>query len=155
MTIEGTVRALAELSEVDGRLSGAGALTDRVLRALERQRAALREAIPRNFLAAYDDLGHAGRLPAVVPLVRGAHCGGCYMRVPPQLGSFVRGGQSVCSCPHCRRLLYAVPGDAESADGNGSKPRSPEGKTARKRATPTPKRRAPTATGAGRKPPKV
>ena len=153
MTIEGTVRALAELSEVDHRLAGAGPLKDRVAHTLEGRRAALREAIPVNFLAAYDDLGRAGRRPAVVPLVRGA-CGGCCMRVPPQLGAVVRRGQSVCSCPHCRRLLYAVPRDPESADGNGPKARSPERATARKRATPTPKRRAPTATG-GRKPPKV
>jgi predicted nucleic acid-binding Zn-ribbon protein len=107
MTIEGTVRALAELSEIDHCLSGAGEREDRVARTLESRRAALRESIAGNFLAAYDDLGRAGRRPAVVPLVRGAHCGGCHMRVPPQLGVFVRRGQSVCSCPHCRRLLFA------------------------------------------------
>jgi hypothetical protein len=39
--------------------------------------------------------------------VRGAHCGGCYMRIPPQLDALVRRGQSLCSCPHCRRLLYS------------------------------------------------
>lgn len=154
MTIEGTVRALAELSEVDHRLAGAGPLKDRVTRNLEGRRAVLRETIPGTFLAAYDDLGRAARRPAVVPLVRGA-CGGCCMRVPPQLGAVVRRGQSVCSCPHCRRLLYAVPRDAESADGSGSKPRLSDGNTAWKRAKPTFKRRTPTARDAGRKPPKV
>ena len=155
MTLAGTVQALKELSEVDHCLSGSGGRKDRVAHTLEGRRAALREAIPGNFLAAYDDLGRAGRRPAVVPLVRGAHCGGCYMRVPPQLGVFVRRGQSVCSCPHCRRLLYAVPREPDSTDGNGSKPRSPGGDTAGKRATPALKLRTPAATGAGRNPPKV
>jgi predicted nucleic acid-binding Zn-ribbon protein len=118
MTIEGTVRALAELSEIDQRLSGAGEGKDRVY-TLEGRRWALREAIPGNYLAAYDDLGRAGRRPAVVPLVHGAHCGGCHMRVPPQLGVFVRRSQSVCSCPHCRRLLYFAAPAAESERGNG------------------------------------
>jgi hypothetical protein len=120
MTTDGTLRALLDLSEVDRQLSGEGALTDRVARALEGRRATLREAIPGNFLAAYDALGRAGRHPAVVPLVRGAHCGGCYMRIPPQLDALVRRGQSLCSCPHCHRLLYSSTG-AESDGGN--KPR--------------------------------
>ncbi len=119
MTIEGTVRALAELSEVDHRLAGAAKLK-RMAQTLEGRRAALREAIPGNYLAAYDDLGRAGRRPVVAPLVNGAHCGGCHMRVPPQLGAFVRRGQSVCSCPHCRRLLYFAAPAAESKGGNES-----------------------------------
>jgi len=89
----------------------------RAANSLEGRRAALREAIPGNFLAAYDDLGRAGRRPAVVALVRGAHCGGCYMRIPPQLEGFVRRGQSLCSCPHCRRLLFAPAPAAESGSG--------------------------------------
>lgn len=116
MTTEEAVRALADLSEVDLRLSGRGALTPRAARSLEGRREALREAIPGNFLAAYDDLGRAGRRPAVVALVRGAHCGGCYMRVPPQLEGTIRRGQSLHSCPHCRRLLFAPVPAAESRD---------------------------------------
>jgi C4-type zinc ribbon domain len=107
MTTDKTLRALVDLSQIDRQLSGEGALKDRVAHALEGRRAGLRKAIPGNFLAAYDALGRAGRRPAVVPVVRGAHCGGCYMRIPPQLESLVRRGQSLCSCPHCRRLLYS------------------------------------------------
>jgi predicted nucleic acid-binding Zn-ribbon protein len=140
MTIEETVRALAELSDIDLRLSGAGSREDRVPRSLEGRRAALREAIPGNMLAAYDDLGRAGRRPAVVPLVRGSYCGGCYMRVPPQLHAFVRRGQSVCSCPRCRRLLY-VARDPEPAGGNGSKAHAAKKDPPGNRATPTRTRR--------------
>jgi hypothetical protein len=151
MTMNATVRALTDLAEVDHQLSGGGVLTDRLALALEGRRAALREAIPGNFLAAYDDLGRAGRRPAVVPLVRGAHCGGCYMRVPPQLDAFVRSGQSVCSCPHCRRLLYSIARTADSGGGNESE-RHPGGEgPASNRATSTRKRRPSRTTGGERK----
>lgn len=140
MTIEETVRALAELSDIDLRLSSAKSNEDRVPRSLEGRRAALREAIPGNMLAAYDDLGRGGRHPAVVPLVRGSYCGGCYMRVPPQLHAFVRRGQSVCSCPRCRRLLY-VARDPEPTGGNGSKAHAAKKDASGDRATPARSRR--------------
>jgi len=140
MTIEETVRALAELSDIDLRLSTPGSGEDRVSRSLEGRRAALREAIPANMLAAYDDLARSGRRPAVVPLVRGSYCGGCYMRVPPQLHAFVRRGQSVCSCPRCRRMLY-VARDPESTGEKGSNAQATKKSPSGDRATPTRSRR--------------
>ena len=101
-----TVRALTDLSATDGQLSGKEALMDGLALVLEGRRAALREAIPRIFLDAYDALDRSGRRPVVVQ-VRRAHCGGCYLRLPPQLDSSIRQGQSLCPCPHCRRLLYS------------------------------------------------
>jgi predicted nucleic acid-binding Zn-ribbon protein len=115
-----TVRALTDLSAVDDQLSRKEALMDRTLLALEAQRAALRDAIPRVFLAAYDALGRMGRRPVVVE-VRGAHCSGCYLRFPPQLGSCIRRRQSLCPCPHCRRLLYMPPLTQESEISDASK----------------------------------
>lgn len=146
MTTDGTLRALVDLSEVDRQLSGEGALTDRVARSLESRRATLRKAIPGNFLAAYDALGRAGRRPPVVPLVRGAHCGGCYMRIPPQLDALVRRGQSLCSCPHCRRLLARA---VESGVGNEPehKPAGDGAATNRRKSN---RRRTLRATAAGR-----
>jgi len=140
MTIEETVRALAELSDIDLRLSTPGSGEDRVARSLEGRRAALREAIPANMLAAYDDLARSGRRPAVVPLVRGSYCGGCYMRVPPQLHAFVRRGQSVCSCPRCRRMLY-VARDPESTGEKGSNAPATKKSPSGNGATPTRSRR--------------
>ena len=58
-----TVRALTDLAAVDDQLSGGEALIDGLAPALEERRAALREAIPGLFLAAYDALGRAGRRP--------------------------------------------------------------------------------------------
>jgi hypothetical protein len=149
MTTDGTLRALLDLSEVDRQLSGEGALTDRVARALEGRRATLREAIPGNFLAAYDALGRAGRHPAVVPLVRGAHCGGCYMRIPPQLDALVRRGQSLGSCPSCRRLLYSSARAVES-DGGNEPERKPAGDGAATNQKKSNRRRTLRATAAGR-----
>jgi hypothetical protein len=140
MTIEETVRALAELSDIDLRLSTPGSGEDRVSRSLEGRRAALREVIPANMLAAYDDLARSGRRPAVVPLVRGSYCGGCYMRVPPQLHAFVRRGQSVCSCPRCRRMLY-VARDPESTGEKGSNAQATKKSPSGNGATPTRSRR--------------
>jgi predicted nucleic acid-binding Zn-ribbon protein len=101
-----TARTLTDLSAVDDQLSGKDALMDGRTLALEQHRAALREAIPRDFLAAYDALGRVGRRPVVVE-VRGGHCSGCYLRLQPQLDSTIRRRQSLCSCPHCGRLLYS------------------------------------------------
>jgi predicted nucleic acid-binding Zn-ribbon protein len=101
-----TVEALTGLSAVDDQLSGKEALMDGLAPALEQRRAALREAVPSVFLAAYDALGRAGRRPVIVA-VRGGHCSGCYLRLPPQLDSTIRRRQSLCSCPHCGRLLYS------------------------------------------------
>jgi predicted nucleic acid-binding Zn-ribbon protein len=151
MTMEETVRALADLSEVDRRLSGEEELTKRVARTLEGRRAALRGSIPGNLLAAYDDLGRAGRRPAVVALVRGAHCGGCYMRIPPQLEGFVRRGQALCSCPHCRRLIFSSAREADDAGGNGPESNPAMSGRATKRGTGTGERRTPRATGTPKK----
>ncbi len=115
-----TVRALEDLSATDSQLGGNAPLTAEFIRALEKRRAALRDAIPEAFLVAYDALGRMGRRPAVVQ-VRKAHCGGCYLRLPPQLASAIRHRQSLRSCPHCRRLLYSPP-PQESQSASATKP---------------------------------
>ena len=79
-------------------------MTEDFVKTLEKRRAALRHAIPDAFLAAYDALGRIGRYPVVVE-VRSAHCGGCYLRLPPQLDSAIRRRQTLPACPPCRRLL--------------------------------------------------
>jgi hypothetical protein len=114
-----TIRALTDLCSVDDELSEKEALIDGLALALEERRAALREAIPGTFLAAYDALGRVSRRPVIVP-VRDAHCGGCHLRLPPKVDSSIRRRQSLCSCPHCRRLLYSAP-RVESEEASESK----------------------------------
>lgn len=115
-----TVRALEDLSATDRQLQDNTELTDAFVRALEKRRAALRGAIPEAFLAAYDVLGRKGRHPVVVQ-VRNAHCGGCYLRLPPQLAAAIRHRVSLRVCPHCRRLLY-LPAPEESENAGEMKP---------------------------------
>jgi len=137
-----TVRALEDLSATDSQLGGDAPLTAEFVRALEKRRTALRDAIPSALLVAYDALGRMGRRPAVVQ-VRNAHCGGCYLRLPPQLASAIRHRQSLRSCPHCRRLLYS-PTPTETGSASAAKPeleRSPANAPSSKRLHRIPARR--------------
>jgi hypothetical protein len=115
-----TVHALEDLSATDSRLRDDTALTNASASALRKRRATLRKAIPGVILVAYDALDRMGRRPVAVQ-VRNAHCGGCYLRLPPQLASAVRHRLTLRSCPHCRRLIYS-PAPEESESPNGSKP---------------------------------
>lgn len=48
------------------------------------------------------------RVPEGAPMagVRGAHCGGCHLRLLPRLLQQIRRSGSVIGCPHCGRLLF-------------------------------------------------
>jgi hypothetical protein len=120
--MEKTVRVLEDLTATDSQLRGDAPLTDSLVKALKKRRAALRHAIPESFLAAYDALGRMGRRPAVVE-VRNSHCGGCFLRLPPQLFSAIRHRQSLRACPHCGRLLYLpLPAKSENASAAAPEP---------------------------------
>jgi predicted nucleic acid-binding Zn-ribbon protein len=100
------VRTLIDLSAVDDQLSGRESLAKDLARALEGRRAGLRKSVSNVFLAVYDARGRTRRRPAIVE-VRNGHCGGCHLRLPAQLDSTIRQRQSLYSCPHCGRILYA------------------------------------------------
>ncbi len=147
-----TVRALNDLSATDLQLRDDTASTDASVTALRKRRAALREAIPGVILVAYDALDRIGRRPVAVQ-VRNAHCGGCYLRLPPQLASAIRHRVTLRSCPHCRRLLYSpAPEEIESANELQPEPeRSPVKARASKRvrriSARRPARKGPPAAG--------
>ncbi len=129
MNMDGTIRALTDLSAIDRELVEKAALANASRTALEERRDALRRSIPASHLESYDALGRTGRRPAVVEL-RDTHCGGCYLRLPPQVHSRIRRREALCACPHCRRLLYwpaSGNGDAEPAPSRPSAPPPPKG----------------------------
>jgi hypothetical protein len=49
--------------------------------------------------------------------VRGAHCGGCHLRLPPRLLQQIRRNGNAVGCPYCGRLLFyeivSAPGAAD------------------------------------------
>ena len=104
--MDDAVHALTELSAVDGELSTKEAAGGPPPPALKKRRLAIRGAIASNLLEGYDVLSRLGCRPVVVPM-RGAYCGGCSLRLPPQQGAALRRRQSLSVCPHCRRFLYA------------------------------------------------
>jgi hypothetical protein len=127
-----TIRALNDLSATDLQLRDDPASAKVSVSALRKRRAALRGAIPDVILVAYDALDRIGRRPVAVQ-VRNAHCGGCYLRLPPQLASAVRHRLTLLSCPHCRRLLYS-PAPEESENASASQP-EPERSPVKARAS--------------------
>ena len=67
-----------------------------------RQRAA---AVDPQWLSRYDRiLKHLGDA-AIVSVENGA-CGGCHMKLTPQVIQDTKRGQEVCACTYCGRMLY-------------------------------------------------
>ncbi|MGE5413191.1 MAG: C4-type zinc ribbon domain-containing protein [Syntrophomonadaceae bacterium] len=60
--------------------------------------------------------------------VRGAHCGGCHLRLLPRLLQQIRRNGSVIGCPHCGRLLFhealSSPGGADERRDSARDPGS-------------------------------
>jgi uncharacterized protein len=52
---------------------------------------------------------------AVVEVRKEGDCGGCRMRVPPQLITQIHRNSDVVFCPNCQRALYVLPGDPQPA----------------------------------------
>ena len=111
MNIENAVQSLTDLSTVDDELANADPPEGARQLELKDRRAALRGRIPEIVLTTYDALARTRRRPVVVA-VRSSHCGGCHLRIPPQLDSAIRRRESLSVCPHCRRLLYPTPPSA-------------------------------------------
>ena len=99
------IEDLRLLFSVDSQLREQQGTADAAASNLQKQRTSLRRRIPKLLLKSYDALLEAGRYPPVVE-VRGSHCGGCHLRLTPQLANEIRRGASLLPCPHCRRLLF-------------------------------------------------
>jgi predicted nucleic acid-binding Zn-ribbon protein len=93
------IRALLELAGADEEAGPADA------EARQGRRHALTRRVPRRLLEAYQLLLEVGRLPAAVPIERGA-CSGCHVRLPTVLDFNARRSAAIHRCPRCRRLLY-------------------------------------------------
>ena len=78
------------------------------LAALEASREELAAAVDAGTRARYDRLTRSKGERVVVGVQHGV-CGGCHMRVPPQLLVQCQAQQEVVTCSNCGRILYYSP----------------------------------------------
>ena len=71
----------------------------------ESERAELVTHIQADVYTAYQNAVRRTGGVAVVDVMPDETCGGCYLRIRPQLISEVRKQEGVVSCPHCKRIL--------------------------------------------------
>jgi len=75
------------------------------LKALQEERQQLIADIDPDWLARYERILHHVGDFSLVPIENGT-CGGCHMKLPPQVVQDARRAESISSCVYCGRLLY-------------------------------------------------
>jgi predicted nucleic acid-binding Zn-ribbon protein len=86
------------VSEAQDALSGDMATHDQA-------RGELIMRIQPNFYTAYQRAAERLGGVAVVDVLPDETCGGCYLRIRPQLISEIKKQEGLVSCPHCKRIL--------------------------------------------------
>ena len=85
----------------DTRLKSLGSELEK----LKQDRATLTPEIDPSWLSRYDrTFKHTGDF-ALVPIENGS-CGGCHMKLPPQVAQDVKKGNNMIFCSFCGRILY-------------------------------------------------
>ncbi len=91
----------SEWADQDVRLKNINADLER----LKQERSTLTPDIDHSWLSRYDrTFKHTGDF-ALVPIENGS-CGGCHMKLPPQMAQDVKKGAGMVCCSFCGRLLY-------------------------------------------------
>ena len=70
-----------------------------------KNREGMTDGIDSNWLSRYTRIFNNKGDYALVPVDNGT-CGGCHMKIPPQLVQDAKRGDSMVSCSYCGRLLY-------------------------------------------------
>jgi predicted nucleic acid-binding Zn-ribbon protein len=91
-----------ELAELDER---AAALTER-LEKMKADRARAAAECDPGLLQKYTRILQNKRDFAVVMVEPGGHCGGCHMKLPPQVVNDARNPTKVVACNFCGRIVY-------------------------------------------------
>ena len=76
---------------------------------LSSNRDALAGAVDGTILNRYERIMHTRGDNVIVDIERGV-CGGCHMKIPPQLIVSCRAQQEITTCTNCGRILYYQPG---------------------------------------------
>jgi hypothetical protein len=98
---EERIRVERECAEMDQRV----ATLQQELNAIEGDRAAQAEGVDEQWLGRYNRImKHVGDA-AIVPVDHGT-CGGCHMKLPPQVVHDTRRADAITACTFCGRMLY-------------------------------------------------
>jgi len=126
--------AAARLEGEKGRVDTEKNRLESVRRAADEDRAqllarrrVLAEGLSEPVRETYERV-RAGRHGVAVAEVRDGFCGGCHVRLRPQMYNDVRANASILTCESCSRILYYVepaPEDADAAGGQGNRAAAP------------------------------
>ncbi len=102
-TLNGEQAGIAdELAELDAR---AAELAEQLER-MKADRARVAELCDKTILQKYSRIMNNKRDFAVVMVESGGHCGGCHMKLPPQVTHDARNPIKVVACNFCGRIVY-------------------------------------------------
>ncbi|MEE9217934.1 MAG: hypothetical protein V3U98_02605 [Acidobacteriota bacterium] len=102
-----------------------GETASRECERLVRRRAALESSLPADRLEHFHRIARARGGVAIVQ-ARNELCGGCNVRLRPQVFQEIRRGETLHCCGSCKRFLY-WPGEGDAGGGAGAEPRTEEG----------------------------
>ncbi len=91
-----------ELAELDGRTAE---LTEQ-LEQVKSDRARAAEQCDKSIVQKYTRILNNKRDFAVVMVEPGGHCGGCHMKLPPQVTNDARNPTKIVGCNFCGRIVY-------------------------------------------------
>lgn len=91
-----------ELGELDAR---SAELTEQ-LEHMKADRARVAEQCDKSVLQKYTRIMNNKRDFAVVMVEPGGHCGGCHMKLPPQVTNDARNPTKIVACNFCGRIVY-------------------------------------------------
>jgi predicted nucleic acid-binding Zn-ribbon protein len=94
-----------ELAEHERQVSKTQEALSADIAAYDQERDALVTRIQPDLYTAYQQAARRSGGTAVVAVMADETCGGCYLRIRPQLISEVRKQEHIVSCPHCKRIL--------------------------------------------------
>lgn len=96
------------VEEDKGLLKSRAETVDAEITDLERKRNGLAQNVDSTWLSRYERVFRRWGDFAVVPVENGA-CGGCHMKLTPQIVHDAKKADTIVVCSYCNRMLYVLP----------------------------------------------
>lgn len=112
---EALAQERAKLAAEETRIAGEAANLDAQIAELKKVRDELLPGVGQSTLKKYQRIFANKRDTAIVPLVNYV-CGGCHMKLPPQIANNVRKTDELVICENCSRILYWPEGLEKKTD---------------------------------------